>query len=139
MVNNQNTIITNLLKQLHEISKVYSFFNWFVYFQCTFQLSFFLKRSIRICFQIKSFIFRRENMLFSFVPVGAVYPVRHTYLFNFFLGATKHLYNWLCLLVSWLVGWSVTHSFVAPYWPTWPCFLIKFHSCSISFPGGRFC
>ena len=37
------------------------------------------------------------------------------------LGATKHLYNWLCPSV----GWSVTHSFddphVAPYWPTWPC------------------
>ena len=24
-----------------------------------------------------------------------------------FLGATKHLYNWLCPLVGWLVGWSV--------------------------------
>ena len=39
------------------------------------------------------------------------------------LGATKHLYNWLCPLVGWLVG-RVTHSFddphVAPYWPTWP-------------------
>ena len=48
-----------------------------------------------------------------------------------FLGATKHLYNWLCPLVGWsvgrLVGWLVTHLFndplVAPYWPTWPCFL----------------
>ena len=47
---------------------------------------------------------------------------------NQFLGATKHLYNWLCLSVGWLVCWSfgrVTHSFnhphVAPYWPTWPC------------------
>ena len=45
-----------------------------------------------------------------------------------FLGATKHLHNWLCSLVGWLVGRSVgrvTHSFdnphVAPYWPTWPC------------------
>ena len=42
---------------------------------------------------------------------------------NFFLGATKHLYNWLCPSVGWLVG-RVTHSFddphVAPYWPTWP-------------------
>ena len=45
-----------------------------------------------------------------------------------FLGATKHLHNWLCLLVGWLVGWSVgrvTHSLddphVVPYWPTWPC------------------
>ena len=45
-----------------------------------------------------------------------------------FLSATKHLYNWLCPSVGWLVGrsvgWSVTHSFddphVAPYWPTWP-------------------
>ena len=39
-----------------------------------------------------------------------------------FLGATKHLYNWLC---PWLVGLSVgqvTHAsddpHVAPYWPT---------------------
>ena len=38
-----------------------------------------------------------------------------------FLGATKHLCNWLCPLVC-----RVTHSFddphVAPYWPTWPCY-----------------
>ena len=43
-----------------------------------------------------------------------------------FLGATKHLYNWLCPSVCLSVCWSVTHSFddpdVAPYWPTWPCF-----------------
>ena len=45
-----------------------------------------------------------------------------------FLGATKHLYNWLCPLVgrSVCLCLSVTHSFddphVAPYWPTWPCF-----------------
>ena len=45
-------------------------------------------------------------------------------------GPTKHLHNWLCLSVGWLVGRSVgrvTHSFddqhVAPYWPTWPCSL----------------
>ena len=41
-----------------------------------------------------------------------------------FLGATKHLYNWLCPSVGWSVGWSVTHLFDdphgAPYWPTWP-------------------
>ena len=40
-----------------------------------------------------------------------------------FLGATKHLHNWLC---PWSVGWSVTHLFdnphVAPYWPTWACY-----------------
>ena len=49
-----------------------------------------------------------------------------------FLGATKHLYNWLCPLVGWLVGWSVsrlvTHSFDDPhrrtYWPTWPLYLL---------------
>ena len=49
-----------------------------------------------------------------------------------FLGATKHLYNWLCPLFSWSVGrsvgWLVTHSFdnphVAPYWPTGPCLAI---------------
>ena len=44
------------------------------------------------------------------------------------LGATKHLYNWLCPSVGRSVCLSVTHSFddqhVAPYWPTWPCFLV---------------
>ena len=43
----------------------------------------------------------------------------------FFLGATKHLYNWLCPSVSRSVGWSVMHSFddphVTPYRPSWPC------------------
>ena len=42
-----------------------------------------------------------------------------------FVGATKHLYDWLCPLVCRSVGRSVTHSLddphVAPYWPTWPC------------------
>ena len=49
--------------------------------------------------------------------------------FHVFLGATKHLYNWLCPSVGWSVGLlvgRVTHPFddlhVAPYWPTWPCF-----------------
>ena len=36
-----------------------------------------------------------------------------------FLGATKHLHNWLCPSVGWLVGrlvgWSVTHSFDDPH------------------------
>ena len=44
-----------------------------------------------------------------------------------FLGATKHLYNWLCPSVGRSVCW-VTHSFddphVAPYWPTRPCYYI---------------
>ena len=43
------------------------------------------------------------------------------HFFCSFVGATKHLYNWLYPLV----GRSVTQSFdnphVAPYWPTWPC------------------
>ena len=47
-----------------------------------------------------------------------------------FLGATKHLYNWLCPLVCLSVCLSVTHSFddphVAPYWPSWPCFPLPF-------------
>ena len=34
---------------------------------------------------------------------------------SFFLGATKHLYNWLCPSVGRLVGWSVTHSFDDPH------------------------
>ena len=51
---------------------------------------------------------------------------------QFFLGATKHLYNWLCPLVGWSVGWlvgrSVGNAFIRrstrrTYWPTWPCFL----------------
>ena len=59
-----------------------------------------------------------------------------------FLGATKHLYNWLCPSVGWLVGRSVcgvAHSFddphVAPYWPTWPCFLDD-HSFALHFSCG---
>ena len=44
-----------------------------------------------------------------------------------FLGATKHLYNWLCPSVC-LSVCGVTHSFddphVASYWPTWPCFFL---------------
>ena len=43
-----------------------------------------------------------------------------------FLSAPKHLYNWLCPLVSRSVGWLLTHPFndqqTTPYWPTWPCF-----------------
>ena len=53
---------------------------------------------------------------------------------SMFLGATKHLYNWLCLSVGLSVCRLVTHSFddphVAPYWPTWPCslyFFLSFH------------
>ena len=45
------------------------------------------------------------------------------------LSATKHLYNWLCPSVGLSVCLSVTHSFddpnVAPYWPTWSCFLVS--------------
>ena len=33
-------------------------------------------------------------------------------MFLTFLGATKHLYNWLCPLVGWLVGWSVGNAFI---------------------------
>ena len=36
-------------------------------------------------------------------------------LFTRFLGATKHLYNWLCPLVGLSVCWSVTHSFDDPH------------------------
>ena len=53
-------------------------------------------------------------------------------MLNPLLGATKHLYNWLCPSVVGLVGPTsvgrVTHSFddphVAPYWPTWPCITV---------------
>ena len=34
---------------------------------------------------------------------------------NVFLGATKHLYNWLCLLVGQSVGRLVTHLFDDPH------------------------
>ena len=39
------------------------------------------------------------------------------------LGATKHLYNWLSPSVGRLVTHSLDDPHVAPYWPTWPCFL----------------
>ena len=62
-------------------------------------------------------------------------PIYHTRRL-LFLGATKYLYNWLCPLVGWLVGWSVggvMHLFdnphAAPYWPTWPCFLYECKFC----------
>ena len=47
-----------------------------------------------------------------------------------FLGATKHLYNWLCPSVGRCVSVGrVTHSFddppVAPYWPTWPWLMLQ--------------
>merc|ERR1711946_61457 len=38
-----------------------------------------------------------------------------SFSFSFFLGATKHLYNWLCPLVGRLVCLSVTHSFDDPH------------------------
>ena len=41
-----------------------------------------------------------------------------------FLGATKHLYNWLCPLVGLLVTHSFDDPHIAPCWPTWPCFII---------------
>ena len=50
------------------------------------------------------------------------------YQYSFFLGATKHLLNWLSPSVGLSVCLSVTHSFddphVAPYWPSWPCFYL---------------
>ena len=56
-----------------------------------------------------------------------------------FLGATKHLYNWLCPSVGLSVGRSVTHSFddqhVAPYWPTWPCLTVG-KGCQMYFRSG---
>ena len=38
--------------------------------------------------------------------------------FSFCLGATKHLYNWLCRSVCWLVTHSFDDPHVAPNWPT---------------------
>ena len=74
------------------------------------------------------------RFLFFFLP----------FFLPLFLDATKHLYNWLCRSVvqsvGHLVGQSVggvTHSFndphVAPYWPTWPCFLSLFLSSVLPF------
>ena len=41
---------------------------------------------------------------------------------HFFLGATKHLYNWLCPSVGLLVcNAFVRRSTRRTYWPTWPC------------------
>ena len=55
-----------------------------------------------------------------------MHTVWYAYVQNTFLGATKHLYNWLCLLVGWLVGWLVGNTFVRrstchTCWLTWPC------------------
>ena len=59
------------------------------------------------------------------IPISIVVVITSSPSF-LFLGATKHLYNWLCPLVGWSVCLLVTHSFdylhVARYWPTWPCF-----------------
>ena len=53
-------------------------------------------------------------------------------LFPFSLFSCEpQLYKRACPSVGWLVGWlvglSVTHLFndphVAPYWPTWPCYI----------------
>ena len=60
----------------------------------------------------------------SFSPLLlSLYSSLIYFTFNF-LGATKHLYNWLCPSVGWLVG-RVTHSFddprVASNWIIWPC------------------
>ena len=33
-------------------------------------------------------------------------------------GATKHLYNWLCPLVGWSVGWSVGKAFISQSTPS---------------------
>ena len=38
-------------------------------------------------------------------------------IYGRFLGATKHLYNWLCPSVGRLVGWSVGQS---PFWAAAP-------------------
>ena len=64
-------------------------------------------------------IFTLVNDCVIFFKIRSIFLYEET---NLLLGATKHLYNWLCPLVC-----RVTHSFddphVAPYWPTWPCFL----------------
>ena len=52
----------------------------------------------------------------------------------YFLGATKHLYNWLCPSVGLLVcNAFVRRSTRRTYWPTWPCFLFCSFSVSFSF------
>ena len=76
-------------------------------------------------FLIKMF-FNESKTTFSLIYRSDVLKYKWIF-FSFFLGATKHLYNWLCPLVCRSVCLSVTHSFddshVAPYWPTWPCFV----------------
>ena len=59
-------------------------------------------------------------------------PNNVLHIFIYFLGAKKHLYNWLCPSVSWLVcrldgllgNAFVRRSTRCTYWPTWPCFYI---------------
>ena len=62
---------------------------------------------------------RRSTEVINIVSWGRIFSSL------LFLGATKHLCNWL----SPLVGRSVTHSLddphIAPYWSTWPCFLSR--------------
>ena len=54
-------------------------------------------------------------MIFSITAPAHPHATRVAVYPALFLGATKHLYNWLCLLVSQSVGWLVTHLFDDPH------------------------
>ena len=55
---------------------------------------------------------------------------------NPFLGATKHLYNWLCPSVGWSVCRSVTHSFDDPHVAPIGLLGLVFFSAVSVFPPG---
>ena len=68
-------------------------------------LFFFFFLSLFLSFSVTSF-------LLSFFYFFLIFFILPFFLFSF-LGATKHLYNWLCPLVGWSLGrsidWSVSH------------------------------
>ena len=80
-----------------------------------------------VCFGVQACMkIEQKATSSSCVMIGFRYAlfwqlVRYNLYIQFFLGATKHLYDWLCPLVGWSVARLVTHSFddqhVAPIGP----------------------
>ena len=57
-----------------------------------------------------------KNLYSDFVTFMNALPTNQpTDGHSLLLGATKHLYNWLCPSVGLSVGWSATHSFDDPH------------------------
>ena len=73
------------------------------------------------------FIYFFNKAMLSQVIIHMIAGVHTNGAIKAFLGAPKHLYNWLCPSVGWSVCWlvgRVTHSFDdphgIPFWPPWP-------------------